>query len=257
MLTTSHYSQSNGNYVLKPGRQLTVSTCLAIAQYCLHRVSDGWLMQNTYLFNSMNRSVTRMLMCFAPHSHSHNQSQPWLAIQWVNTLVKKECLREITLPLAALQSPFNVQTQEQTHHGQQWLSRHDDEQMNIQTIEHLAVRLKFNCLLSYFTWQSIADVANVSLYTKYEHVVDSDSTEHPLLLLGQSRRPSDGWKMHSYHAHTVDVFIVLFICLLIYPWQAWVHSWLTSWPHCPDDIILGQRDLHVQIWFLVDGWWPT
>ena len=44
-----------------------------------------------------------------------------------------------------------------------------------------------------------------------------------------------------------------FICLLIYPWQAPMHSWLTSWPLCPVDIILGQRDLHVQIWFLVDG----
>ena len=59
-----------------------------------------------------------------------------------------------------------------------------------------------------------------------------------------------------------DVFIPYTRCrcihstfyrLLVYPWQAPMHSWLTSWPLCPVDIILGQRDLHVQIWFLDDG----
>ena len=107
-----------------------------------------------------------------------------------------------TLPLAALQSPFNVQTQEQTHHDQWWTST----QLNVWWS-----RLKFNYQWSYFTRQSPADIANASLYTKYQHVVDSDSTEHPLVLLGQSRSPSDGWEMHSYHAHTVDAFMVFLL----------------------------------------------
>ena len=105
MLTTSHYSQSNGNYVLKPGRQLTVLTCLAIGQYCLHRVSDGWLMQNTYLFNSLNRSATLQnahvvctrLTTIINHNHVKlfSLSASYSVSQYS---VKKKCLRETHYP---------------------------------------------------------------------------------------------------------------------------------------------------------------
>ena len=96
----NHYSQSNGNYVLNPGRQLTVLTCLAIGQCYLHRVSDGWLMQNTYLFNSLNRSVTLQnahVVCtrLAPIIN-HNHAK--LFSQWVNTLSKRNASeRHVTL----------------------------------------------------------------------------------------------------------------------------------------------------------------
>ena len=114
-------------------------------------------------------------------------------------------------------------------------------------------RLKFDYLLSYSTKQSPADIANDSLYTKYQHVVDSDSTEHPLVLLGQSRSLSDAWKMHSYHAHTVDVFIVLFLLptrLSFTSMIAFLVNFLTSlssWHH------LGTKGLTRTN--LVSWWW--
>ena len=284
MLTTSHYSQSNGNYVLKPGRQLTVSTCLAIAQYCLHRVSDGWLMQNTYLFNSLNRSVTLQnahvvctrLTTIINHNHVKlfSLSASYSVSQYS---VKKKCLRETHYPW--LHYTVHSMCRHRNKHTMtnglmtkgnvslwgisfwrsidslnslqtSWIAWHGCD-----TYTQLNVwwsRLKFNYQLSYFKAKSCR-------YCKC-HLVHKVSTLGGLRQYWTPFGTTGTIKKHfrwlkdvvkpSTHCRCIHS---TFICLLIYPWQAWVHSWLTSWPLCPVDIILGKRDLHVQIWFLVDG----
>ena len=122
--------------------------------------SERWLADAEYVSVQQSEQVSNSSKCSCGlhQTRTNYQSQPCQAIQPVSQYsVKKECLRETRYP---------------------WL--------------HYRVHSKFNYLLSYFTKQSTADIADVSLHTKYQHVVDSDSTEHPLVLLGQSRSPSDG-----------------------------------------------------------------
>ena len=129
--------------------------------------------------------------CRLHQTRNNYQSQPCQAIQLVCKLFSESILRQKempqrdTLPLAALHSPFNVQTQEQTHHDQWWTYT----QLNVWWS-----RLKFNYQLSYFKAKSCR-YCKCQLVHKVSTLGGLRQYWTPFGTTGTIKNPLDGWKM--------------------------------------------------------------
>ena len=86
--------------------------------------SEWWLADVEYVSVQQSEQVSNSSECsFAPDSQQLSITTMSSYSASESILCKEGMPHRDTLPLAALQSPSKVQTQEHTHHDQQWVSR--------------------------------------------------------------------------------------------------------------------------------------